>query len=48
MQNALLEAAGSMIASFLNARGFKLAAPVTATFQTGPHGSSGVDAVTVR
>lgn len=42
-QNALLEAAGSAIASFLNARGFALAAPVTARFQTGAHGSSGVD-----
>jgi hypothetical protein len=43
MQNALLEAAGSAIASFLHARGFALAEPVSARFQTGSHGSSGVD-----
>jgi hypothetical protein len=43
MQNALLEAAGSAIASFLRARGFALAGPVTARFQTSEHGSSGVD-----
>ena len=46
-QNAILDAAGSVIASFLNRRGFTLAGPVTATFQTGAHGSSGVG-VTVR
>jgi hypothetical protein len=42
-QNAILEAAGSVIASFLNAHGFALAAPVSATFQTRAHGSTGVD-----
>jgi hypothetical protein len=42
-QNAILESAGAVIASFLNGRGFTLAAPVTARFQTGAHGSSGVD-----
>jgi hypothetical protein len=42
-QNALLESAGAVIASFLNARGFALAAPVNARFHTGEHGSSGVD-----
>jgi hypothetical protein len=42
-QNAILDAVGSAIASFLHARGFALAAPVSARFQTGAHGSSGVD-----
>jgi hypothetical protein len=42
-QNALLESAGAMIASFLKGRGFALAAPVDARFQTTEHGSSGVD-----
>jgi hypothetical protein len=42
-QNAILDAAGSAIASFLHARGFALAAPVSATFHTGAHGSSGLD-----
>ena len=41
-QNAILDAVGSAIASFLTGRGFALAAPVTATFQTGSHGSSSV------
>lgn len=41
-QNAILDAAGSAIASFLMGQGFALAAPVTATFRTGSHGSSGV------
>jgi hypothetical protein len=42
-QNALLESAGAVIASFLKGRGFALAAPVDARFQTSEHGSSGVD-----
>ena len=42
-QNAILEAAGAAIASFLKGRGFALAAPVHARFLTGEHGSSGVD-----
>ena len=42
-QNAILEAAGSVIASFLKGRGFALAAPVNARFHTSEHGSSGVD-----
>jgi hypothetical protein len=41
-QNALLESAGAVIASFLKRRGFALAAPVDARFQTGEHGSSGI------
>jgi hypothetical protein len=42
-QNAILESAGAVIASFLKGRGFSLAAPVNARFHTGEHGSSGVD-----
>ena len=42
-QNAILESAGAVIASFLKGRGFALAAPVTARFQTSSHGSCGVD-----
>jgi hypothetical protein len=42
-QNAILESAGAVIASFLKGRGFELAAPVNARFHTGEHGSSGVD-----
>ena len=42
-QNAILEAAGAVIASFLKRRGFALAAPVHASFHTSEHGSSGVD-----
>jgi hypothetical protein len=44
-QNAILESAGAVIASFLKGRGFALAAPVTARFLTGAHGSSGVDVI---
>ena len=40
--NAILESAGAAIASFLHARGFALAAPVRARFQTSEHGSCGV------
>jgi hypothetical protein len=42
-QNAILESAGAVIASFLHARGFALAAPVRARFHTSEQGSSGVD-----
>ena len=46
-ENAILDAAASVIASFLARRGFALAGPVHTTFRTSTHGSSGVG-VTVR
>jgi hypothetical protein len=46
-KNAILDASGSVIHSFLARRGFALAAPTTASFRTNEYGSCGVG-VTVK
>ena len=47
MHNALLQSAAEVVAELLERRGFALAGPVVARFETAAHGSTGVD-VTVR
>jgi hypothetical protein len=42
-ENVLLETAASFVATIMASRGFALAQPVSASFQTDTHGSTGID-----